>query len=241
MAQTFLIRLDDACPSMDQEKWGRLELILDKYGIKPMVGVIPHNEDPKQQIETEDSYFWDKVKNWKEKNWAIALHGYNHVYSTKEGGINPLWHKSEFAGHPLDIQKEKIRKGVAIFRSNGINPKYFFAPSHTFDENTLLALKEESDIRIISDTIALKPYMKDGFVFIPQQSGHPIKLPFNGILTICYHPNTMTNDAFEEIEKFLKVHYNDAIAFSDLDLSSIGSKSVFDKFFSFLYFLRRKI
>lgn len=241
MRTSILIRLDDACPTMNHKKWDRMEMLLDKSSIKPMVGVIPHNEDSKQQIDLEDPDFWNKIKIWEEKNWTIALHGYNHVYSSKDGGMNPLWLKSEFAGHSLEIQKEKIKKGVAIFRSHGINPKYFFAPSHTFDENTLIALKEESDIRIISDTIALKPYEKDGFVFIPQQSGHPISLPFNGILTVCYHPNTMKDDDFVGLEKFIKAHEGDVIGFSDLDFSKIGSKSIIDKIFSGLYFLRRKI
>lgn len=47
--------------------------------------------------------------------------------------------------------------GVAVMREYGINLKYFSALSHTFDENTLVALQEESDIRIISDTIATRP------------------------------------------------------------------------------------
>jgi len=58
------------------------------------------------------------------------------------------------------VQKQKIRDGYAILKEYGLTPKYFFAPSHTFDENTLVALKECSDIRIISDTIATKPYKK---------------------------------------------------------------------------------
>ena len=81
-------------------------------------------------------------------------------------GLNPVWNRSEFAGVPLDQQKEKISLGISIFRSNGIEPQFFFAPAHTYDKNTLLALKSESNIRIISDTIAIKPYFEDGFVYI---------------------------------------------------------------------------
>lgn len=240
MRTRYIIRLDDACPTMNHEKWERMEMLLDKYGIQPMVGVIPHNEDSKQIIDSEDNEFWNKVKVWKDKNWAIALHGYNHVYSTKEGGMNPFWHKSEFAGHPLEIQKEKIRNGVAIMRNHGINPKYFFAPSHTFDENTLIALKEESEIRIISDTIALKPYKRAGFVFVPQQSGHPVSFPFGGYLTICYHPNTMNDKAFADFISFLNNKATDVLSFDQLDLVNVGKKSVLDKLLSFIYFAKRK-
>ena len=42
----YCIRLDDACPQMNAEKWARIERILDKYKVRPIVGVIPENRDP---------------------------------------------------------------------------------------------------------------------------------------------------------------------------------------------------
>ena len=82
----YLIRLDDACPTMDRVKWVRMEEILDRYGVKPVVGVIPHNEDPSQMIDAPDAAFWGKVQGWHKKGWAIALHGYSHVYQSFNGG-----------------------------------------------------------------------------------------------------------------------------------------------------------
>lgn len=237
----FLIRLDDACPTMCRAKWNKMEHVLDKYGVKPMVGIIPHNQDPKQMIDAFDDNFWDNVRRWDQKGWTIALHGYNHVYSTNEGGINPLWNKSEFAGHPLEFQKEKIRMGVAILRDHGINPRYFFAPSHTFDENTLSALREESDIRVISDTIAIKPYKYNDFIFVPQQSGHPIRLPFGGLVTICYHPNTMLEESFKNLENFLSSHKGQLISFDSIDTTKVKDKTIVDSMLSCMYFLRRKL
>lgn len=237
----YLIRLDDACPTMNCEKWGKMEALLDKYGAKPMVGVIPHNEDPKQRIDPEDPHFWEKVKSWERKGWAIAMHGYNHVYSSKEGGINPLWNKSEFAGHPYELQRKKIKDGIAVMRRNGFDPHYFFAPSHTFDENTLRALQEETKIRIISDTIARKPYRKSIFVFIPQQSGHPRRLPFGGYMTICYHPNTMSDSSFARLECFLKRSKDSIISFDQIDINEVGRKGLLDSLLSWAYFTKRKL
>lgn len=114
MTTKYLIRLDDACPTMDSVKWEKMLDILDRYEVKPMVGIIPHNEDPKLHIDVEDPNFWQKARDWDKKGWAIALHGYNHCYISGKGGINPLWNRSEFAGVSFEIQCKKIK---------GLNPK----------------------------------------------------------------------------------------------------------------------
>lgn len=233
----YILRLDDACEKMDIEKWDKMEQLLDKYGVKPLVGVIPHCEDPMMDDYAFDSNFWSKVNNWIRKDWSIAMHGYNHVYSTECGGINPINNRSEFAGEPLEVQKEKIRKGISIMREHGINPKTFFAPSHTFDRNTLLALKAESDINIISDTIANDVYYQDDFQFVPQQSGRVRKLPFK-VVTFCYHPNTMKTADFVYLEQFLE---KNAILFTKFELILNGKRklSMFDKVLKKIYFLRK--
>ena len=71
MSVNYLIRLDDACPYMDRAKWQRMEDILDKYGVNPLVGIIPANKDPRTMFESEDSFFWFKAKKWEEKAWKI--------------------------------------------------------------------------------------------------------------------------------------------------------------------------
>lgn len=239
----YLIRLDDACSTMDSKKWQRMEELLDMYGVRPMVGVIPANKDTKQQIDDVDSEFWNKVKRWEKKEWAIALHGYNHCFISDAGllGLNPLWARSEFSGVPLDIQKEKIRKGVEEFRANGIEPKYFFAPAHTYDENTLQALRDESSIRIISDTIATKPYRKRDFIFVPQMGGHCIKMKIPGIWTFCLHPSAMTEEDFAVTESFLQVHKNEMVGFHDLDFANLKGKTLLSRLLSWLYFTIKRM
>ena len=191
----YIIRLDDACEKMDVEKWDRMEKLLDKYKVKPLVGVIPHCEDPMMDKYEFDAEFWKKVEIWKNKGWTIAMHGYNHVYGTPCGGMNPVNKRSEFAGLSYEEQAEKIERGWEILIDYGFHPEVFFAPSHTFDENTLKALKNKTTIRVISDTIASDVYKKDDFWFIPQQSGSVRKLPLKTV-TFCYHPNTMTDKSF---------------------------------------------
>lgn len=235
----YIMRLDDASEYMDAAKWEKMENLLDKYKISPIVGVIPENQDPDMiGVYRKDCTFWNKVHSWNDKGWTIALHGYSHVFETNCGGINPVNDRSEFAGLSLENQKEKVRLGYAKLMKYGIKPSIFFAPAHTFDENTLRALKEESDICIISDTIANDVYYQSGFYFIPQQSGHVRKLPFK-LCTFCYHPNIMTDEDFIKLEDFLEVYGKKYfVRFSELKLKK-KKATCFDKMLKVFYFARR--
>lgn len=241
--KSYLIRLDDACPTMDAKKWQRIENILDTYGVCPMVGVIPANKDPKQQIDDVDELFWTKVKIWEKKGWAIALHGYDHCYTSNDGlkGLNPLWERSEFAGMSLVEQKIKIREGINVLKSHNIFPNYFFAPSHTFDSNTLQALREESNIRIISDTIATQPYREGDFVFIPQLGGRCQEMKLPGVWTFCLHPSAMKEEDFAATERFLQAHNEEMIGFDDLNLTKLKGKNLMSRLLSWVYFTRRRL
>lgn len=236
----YLLRLDDASDYSDKNKWDKIELLLNKYNIKPIVGVIPENYD-KSFLERykKNNEFWEKVIDWEKKGWVIAMHGYRHQYVTTEGGINPIQKRSEFAGLSLKEQIDKISNATKILNSHNIDPKIFFAPSHTFDINTLEALKKETKINIISDTIANDIYYDNDFYFIPVQSGKVRKLPFKTV-TFCYHPNEMNDSDFIELEKFISKNIK---KFKELDIENLAKreKNVYDKMLSFIYFLRRKI
>jgi len=239
MSAKYLIRLDDACPTMDRGKWDRIEQILDKYNIKPIVAVIPNNEDPKQQIDEPDPAFWEKVRTWQAKGWDIALHGYNHVYTVfNNGGLVPINKKSEFAGLPYEVQEEKIKTGISIFRQHGIEPKIWVAPSHTFDRNTLKALKNNTDIEFISEGIALNPYKHYGFTWIPAQLWGFKNYKF-GTRTICLHPNTITENTVQCLINGLDANLKNIIKVPDI-LKVNSHRTLQDRIASLLFFLRLK-
>ena len=234
----YLLRLDDASEYMNTEKWTRMEKLLDKYGIKPVFGIIPHNEDPQLIVYKKDPAFWDWARQKVADGWTPAMHGYSHCFETKEGGINPVNRYSEFAGVSYERQCEKIKNGYRILMEHEINPEIFFAPAHTFDENTLKALETETPIRVISDTIANDVYYEDPFYFIPQQSGSVRKLPFKTV-TFCYHPNVMEDNDYILLEVFFKGNHG---FFQDYAQMKRGKRSqnMCDRILKFLYFYRRK-
>lgn len=241
MSAKYLIRMDDACPTMSIKKWNAFETILDKYYIKPIVAVIPDNKDRNLHFDHPDATFWQKVKKWHDKGWHIALHGYDHLYLTNEAGLFPFHNNSEFAGLPLEEQCQKIRNGIKIFREHGIDPTCWIAPAHSFDSNTLEALARESNIRFISDGISLYPFKDKGFNWIPQQIWKLRKMPL-GVWTCNIHPNTSEDIYLVEMESFIRENLSKFITIQDLHFSQ--EKKLGDKLFSFLYWkiysLRKK-
>ena len=199
---TYIVRLDDACASMDRKRWDRVERVLERARIPAIVAVVPQNVDPFLQREASDPDFWGRVRHWQEKGWHVALHGYRHEALTRRRGLVPLHHKSEFAGLPVDVQRGRLRAAIGIFREERIDPRIWVAPFHTFDANTLEALAAETEIRIVSDGVASLPYRDRGFFWIPQQLWDP-RPKAAGVWTICLHPNDMTECALEALESFV--------------------------------------
>ena len=232
----YLLRLDDASDYMDTEKWGRMTELLDRYAIKPIFGIIPQNRDEVLVSRyTQNSRFWGWVHQRIAEGWTPAMHGYEHRYVTEDGGLNPIQKRSEFAGLPYEDQRKKIAAGYAILQEHGIAPEIFFAPSHTFDENTLRALQAMTPIRVISDTIACDIYKSGDFWFIPQQSGLVRRLPLRAV-TFCYHPNTMNDGEFGKLEKFLDKQKSMFVSFSKQNLQ-YHTLGIFDYFLRQIYFL----
>lgn len=193
MSASYIIRLDDACNTSDLNKWKAIEEILDEFDVKPVVAVIPDNQDSTLKFESENTDFWQMIKRWEEKGWAIAMHGYQHKYHfvNKRRLVLPYYDRSEFGGLSLEDQQNKIRKSLDIFRANHIEPKLWVAPGHSFDEVTLEALRREVPFRLVSDGIAFQPYSYKGFTFVPQQLWSIVEKKF-GTWTICLHPDTMS-------------------------------------------------
>ena len=211
----ILIRLDDIAENMNWDLMERSELLFDKYKIKPVLGVIPNNQDEELLAYPKKNNFWDLVRNWKNKGWKIAMHGLTHVYDkdTKKRDYFGYGGRSEFCGHSLEIQTEKIRKGVKKFKEENIEIKSFFAPNHTYDLNTFSALKS-SGINEIIDGYGLMPYLENDIKFIPQLFYKVYALPF-GIQSTQIHLNYWKQKDFDNFENFVKKNQKSFITYEE--------------------------
>ncbi len=190
-AAQYLIRFDDICPTMNWTVWEEIEAALIASDVRPLLAVVPANEDRTLMVAPPAKDFWARVRGWQERGWAIGLHGYQHRYVTHEGGLVPLNHRSEFAGVPAHEQADKLRRAVEIFRREGIRPDAWIAPGHSFDGATLAALPAVG-IEIVSDGFFLSAHRDPaGMLWIPQQLWGFHYRPM-GLWTVCFHLNGWT-------------------------------------------------
>jgi hypothetical protein len=200
----YLLRFDDLCPTMDRGRWGRFVPLLERYGIKPILAVVPENHDPELMVAAEDAGFWHEMRQWQRRGAAIGLHGYRHLCQSSGGGLIPLHRQTEFAGVAEEQQRAWIETGLEILRGHGLEARVWVGPRHGTDVATVQAL-EAAGITVISDGLWRRPMRWHGAVWIPQQLWEPREMP-EGVWTICLHAHTASEELVAKLERFLELH-----------------------------------
>jgi predicted deacetylase len=223
MSARYLIRLDDACETMSSHKWQLIERVLNQHAIKPIVAVVPDNQDTGLMYDARDPTFWGKVRDWAAKGWTVAMHGYRHVmHPTDAKLLLPYYSRSEFAGLSPEDQASKIRSAWKLFLAEGVVPQIWVAPAHSFDLVTLGAVHAETSIRVVSDGIAWNSFQEQGFHWIPQQLWRLAERKW-GLWTVCLHPNQMTEESIAALGETIGDSFRGRIReFKDIRLRNCG-------------------
>ncbi|WP_263351851.1 DUF2334 domain-containing protein [Acidicapsa acidisoli] len=200
----YLLRFDDLCPTMDRARWARMAALVARFGIQPILAVVPDNRDPELEHDAADEGFWEQMRALQNSGATIGLHGYRHVCAAGGRSLIPLHRRTEFAGVARELQREWIGRGLTILRANGLHPRIWVAPRHGFDRRTLRALRAEG-IGLVSDGFAMGPFRSEGVVWVPQQIWSPVEKS-SGLWTICVHANSATDETVGALEDFLERH-----------------------------------
>lgn len=204
MNASYLIRFDDLTATMNWTVWTYIEEILITEGLKPLLAIVPDNRDPNLCLDAPNPRFWERVRGWQARGWTIGLHGYQHLYVSKDAGIVGLNARSEFAGLAHDEQEKKLQRAIDLFRDEGVEPQVWVAPAHSFDERTVAILNSVS-INVISDGFFISPHVdSQGMIWIPQQLWRFRALPF-GVWTVCFHHNNWSRKDLEVFRRSVKV------------------------------------
>ncbi len=194
--------------------WQRVEALLKAHDIRPILAVVPDNQDPELQIAVPAADFWERVCDWQALGWSIALHGFQHKFLGAEIGREiAINQRSEFAGLSEQLQRAKLQTALEYLRRENIAPQLWAAPWHSFDEKTLQVLRD-FNLKIVSDGMFFWPKQdRNGTFWVPQQLDDFRRLPF-GVFTVCFHVNEWDEAALQSFEKNL-IAYHAQIATLD--------------------------
>ncbi len=209
----FIIRIDDVVPRMNLSNFNILKDSLNLLEIKPVIGVVPDNKDPNLNVREEDENFWTTMRELKSLGWTIAQHGYRHEYESRDSGILDINEFSEFAGLSLDTQLNKIESGKRILMEKELWEPVFMAPGHSFDQQTLIALKK-CNFKYITDGFGFFPWQEDELIFVPQIFSSFINFGF-GIYTVCLHLNELSEEQIKLIVEKVKRNRKNFISFQE--------------------------
>ena len=235
----YILRFDDICPGMNWTVWDRIEPLLIKYKVRPILAVVPDNRDPKLSIAAERSDFWAQVRHWQASGYCIAVHGYQHLYENRNSGIMNINSYSEFAGLSEAVQRQKLEKALAIFREHDVVPDCWVAPAHSFDEVTVRVLLELG-VEVISDGFYSRPVRKLGAIWVPQQLWYFRPMP-GGVWTVCQHFNNYKDAEVARLEQWLSTFAPNITSVADIVAGkNIRPVGVFDHLFRAAWLLSRR-
>jgi hypothetical protein len=185
---------------MNWEVWSALEPVLIERELKPILAVVPDNQDEILKVHPPANDFWDRVRSWQARGWTIGLHGFQHRYVSRHCGMVTARRTSEFAGIPPLEQENKLRQATDIFQTNGIKSRVWVAPGHSFDAATV-SLLPKFGMDIISDGHFKFPFVcRKQMFWIPQQLSYFRPAP-SGVWTVCQHINGWSR---QTINRFLQ-------------------------------------
>src|SRR5579863_4542436 len=118
----YLLRIDDICPTMDRDRWSGMRNLVREFRIRPILAVIPDNQDYKLQKFPPHSGFWEEMRELEAEGATIAVHGLHHLCTERTSSLVPLHRRSEFAGLALKEQRYQIRAGLTLLRNQGLSP-----------------------------------------------------------------------------------------------------------------------
>lgn len=209
------VRMDDITPDMNWENFYFFINLFEEVRITPLLGIVPENRDENLKCEAPHKDFYKIMAKLGEKGYSFAMHGCYHLYTTKSGGLFPLNHFSEFAGVPYEEQKKLLTFGKGRLEEYGIVTDMFMAPGHSYDKNTLRALKELGFTKM-TDGFGKSPYRYGGFTFYPISFRLSSALKKkSGVTTMVLHANTVTEADKKRYERIFREYGRNMISYSD--------------------------
>ncbi|MCT7511880.1 MULTISPECIES: DUF2334 domain-containing protein [Aliarcobacter] len=217
----YLIRLDDITEGTNWEYFKQLEEVFDKHNIKPILGVVPDNQDKEienQEQKIKREVFFNIIRICQKKYYTIAMHGVKHILQeTKIKSIVNINNYGELVDCTYDEKLSQLQYGKKILENENIYVNVYMPPAHWIDKDTLEVLRI-LNIKYITDGLFVYPKKINDVWFIPQQIWRPRNIKIPGIFTICLHINSMNQKNIDDVKAFIIENSSKFISINNIHL-----------------------
>lgn len=243
----YILRIDDICPGTDKNVLRRILDISNKFGISPLLGIIPANEDENIKAQADKTFrdFEDLVNFLKKYNFDIAQHGVTHKLDPGELSSSRIHNYGELLGATQSEAENSLLGGKNILRSHFCKDVDTYMPPAHYLTTSIKSALIATNFRYVTDGFGAHPRKdKSGLSFIPQQLWRPRLMPMPGIFTICVHPNELTAVELEKLISFLAknearfISFASAKAYKATKVEAFYS-AIFETLFWTLYRIKR--
>ena len=125
-------------------------------------------------------------------------------------------------------------RGRQTMQKHGIETDIFMAPAHSYDNNTLRALKEVGFTKM-TDGFGKAPYLYRGITFYPISFhlGRSLKQKA-GVTTMVLHANTVTEADKERYSRIFREYGKNMISYSEYLVMKPVARNVFGRLEEYL-------
>ena len=149
--------------------------LIEEFGIKPILAVVPDNRDPELELSPPDPEFLGRDARNGGGGATIALHGYRHLCEQRGARAAAAAPRDGVRGRARGRRSASgFRRGLAILRGHGLNPRIWVAPRHGFDAQHCGRCAQR-EFTPFSDGFARVPFTRGGVTWIPQQLWAPVE------------------------------------------------------------------
>ena len=117
----------------------------------------------------------------------------------------------------------ELDEGKKILEKESLWEPIFMAPAHSFDCETLKALKKNG-FEVVLDGFSLSPYEFGNLKYIPQISSKPLPKFIPCISQLCIHINTISPREINKLIFFIEQNHKEFISLKDLQNKSYSKK-----------------
>ena len=88
----YLLRFDDLCPTMPRERWEQFRNLIDEFGVRPILAVVPDNQDSRLERAPADPDSGPNCGPWRRPALPSRFMA---TGTLQQPGKEPAWNSSK--------------------------------------------------------------------------------------------------------------------------------------------------